>query len=1141
MNEFVHLHVHSEYSLLEGACRITKLVQKAHEYGMKALALTDRRSMYGVIPFYKACLKKGIKPIIGVEVEVIRGNLSDRLTKREDIRYPLTLLAETTEGYRNLLALVTESNLQGQYGGARVNKELLRRFSKGIIALSGCSAGEVQQHLIKKEFVEAFTVAREYESIYGSGNFFLELQEHGLEEQRLLNQRIVMCSKETEIPLVATNHVHYVDPEEAVVHDILLCVGEGKLRSDSDRSHLPNNQFYLKNSEEMTRLFPYAKNAIGNTLAIAERCQVDIDFGEYILPKYPCPVGETSEDYLRKLCKQGLAERYKHPSKEAIERLDYELQTINQMGFSDYFLIVWDFMRYAHEQGIVVGPGRGSAAGSLVAYVLNITNIDPLQYKLLFERFLNPERISMPDIDIDFEVERRGEVIHYVSQKYGSSHVAQIITFGTMAARAAIRDVGRVMNIPVSVIDRIAKLIPSGMHIDEAMRSIEALEQGYQESEQIQQLIHLARGIEGLPRHVSTHAAGVVISRDPLTTYVPLQQGNEGHSLTQFSMEHLEEIGLLKMDFLGLRNLTIIESALKLIQETTGQSISLDLIPHDDTETYRLLCKGDTTGIFQLESAGMRNVLKEVKPSCLEDVIAILALYRPGPMEIIPDYAAAKNGRKEVSYIHPDLESILSDTYGFIIYQEQIMQIASKMAGYSLGEADVLRRAVSKKKREVLEEQRGHFVNGCVGSGYPESLGNQLYDLIVRFADYGFNRSHSAAYSLIAYQMAYLKANYPKQFLTALLSMSIGNPLKVAEYVEESKRKGIQVCLPDVNRSKSLFYIQDRHIIFALTAIKGVGFNVIREILLERHKRGPFKSLIDFCKRVDYKICNRRVLESLIQSGAMDSLDGHRAQKLSVLDDAIDSGATWQKEHNTGQYNLFDGDQENSYNDELLYPDIPPFTMKEQLVFEKEYLGLFVSGHPLDEYNHVLYHSALTPIQAMSSCKENELVKTAGMIMDVKQITTRKGDMMAFAVIEDKVQALELVVFPRTFHQVRPLLKKDMPVVVEGKVQFQEEGAAQLAVSKIWDMNNLPKAAKKTALFVKISDDTEKSDRILVLQKELLNHKGYTDVYLYYESRKETKKLQNRYCVLVHEGLLEALGSIVGKDAIIVKEIDTVS
>lgn len=1139
MERFVHLQVHSEYSLLNGACRIHELVDRAAELGMHALAITDYGTMYGTIPFYKACISKGIKPIIGVVVDLVDGNIEERIRDKEEKRYPLTLLAENETGYRNLMSLVTESHQRTEWGKPKVSIDLLKKYRSGIIAICVGQKAKLQRLLLERNFAEARRLAQQFQQIFGEGNFFLGLEDHGLEEQRMLNQRVVKASQETGIPLVATNRVHYLQASDASVHDILLCIESGKTVRDSDRHRFPNDQFYLKSQEEMIRLFPYAPQAIQNTIEIARRCHLDLHFGQSILPKYPVPVQETAETYLRRICEEGLVKRYAQPTPEARQRLEYELSVIEKMGFSDYFLIVWDFMQYAHQKKIVTGPGRGSAAGSLVAYVLQITNIDPLKYKLLFERFLNPERISMPDIDIDFEVERRTEVIQYVSDKYGKDHVAQIITFGTMAARAAIRDVGRVLDSSPAIVDRIAKMIPHGVTLDQALHTIQDLKQAYEENDQVERLIQMARAIEGLPRHASTHAAGIVISKEPLPHYVPLQRGNEGYSLTQYSMEHLEDIGLLKMDFLGLRNLTILDNTLRLVKRNRGTEIELDGIPHGDTMAFEQLSRGDTTGIFQLESAGMRNVLREVRPTSLEDIIAILALYRPGPMEIIPQFAAAKSGKKPVEYLHPDLKPILEDTYGFILYQEQIMEIASRMAGYTLGEADVLRRAVSKKKREILEEEREHFVRGCIRKGYAESLAHELYDLIVRFADYGFNRSHSAAYGLIAYQMAYLKANYPQEFFTALLGMSIGNPVKIAEYVEEAKKKGIDILPPDINQSEESFSIRGKQILFALSAIKNVGSQAIKLLVDERKRRGPFKTLLNVCSRIDLRVCNRRVLEALIQSGCMDSLPGHRAQKLSILDQAMERGMTLKKDTEFGQASLFAQDGSDAASSELVFPEVPPYTQKECLAFERELLGLFVSGHPLDEYTEILDQKNITSLNKLEQLQHQQTVMVAGMMMEMKVITTKKGAPMAFVSLEDKMKQVEVIIFPTVYDQAVPFLKREKPVIIQGKVDKQDDHI-KLIASKLWDMEKVAQEKKaqprmKKALFIKVSESLEHSGNLLLVQKELLRYPGPIPIYLYYESKKETRELQEKYRVELNEALLKQLEEIAGSGTVYVK------
>ncbi|PQP91308.1 DNA polymerase III subunit alpha, partial [Paenibacillus sp. AR247] len=883
MSSFVHLHVHSEYSLLDGAARISDLVRRAAENGMKALALTDHGVMYGAVPFYKACVAEGIKPIIGCEAYLTAGSRKERGSRKDQPIYHLILLAKNETGYRNLMKLCSIGHLEGFHYKPRIDMDALAKHHEGIICLSACLGGEVPQHLLHGRTEEARRAALRYRDIFGK-DFYLELQDHGLPEQKRVNPQLIELARELDVPLVATNDVHYLDREDASMQDVLICIGTGKTVEDEDRLQIQTDQLYLKSGDEMARLFPHVREALDNTLLIADKCSLELEFGRSILPEYrPLPEGQTAAEYLRALCLEGLESRYsttglwdtEEGKRELLQRLDYELGVIGSMGFSDYFLIVWDFIAYAHRQGIVTGPGRGSSAGSLVAYVLRITNVDPIKYNLLFERFLNPERVTMPDIDIDFSDERRDEVIEYVADKYGSEHVAQIITFGTMAARAAVRDVGRALNVSYGEVDKAAKLIPNahGINIRRAMEISDELKKLYEQSPKTREMLDMAMKVEGMPRHASTHAAGVVISRDPLTDAVPLQEGSERTALTQYPMEQLESIGLLKMDFLGL------ERSMRWIGEMTGSAPDFAQVADDDPLTYEMLGSGDTTGVFQLESAGMRRVLKELKPSVFEDVISVVALYRPGPMEFIPNFIQAKHGTIQVDYPHDDLKPILADTYGIIVYQEQIMKIASLMAGFSLGEADLLRRAVSKKKREVLDRERSHFVEGSLKQGYTEEDANKVYDMIVRFADYGFPRAHAAAYAVLAFQTAYLKAHYPVQFMASMLTAVMGSHRKVAEYVVECRRMNIKVLPPDVNESGVLFTpvavsAEDGqpaegpgHIRFGLGAIKNVGTQAVENMMRVREEK-PFESLLDFCRRIDLRVCNKRVIESLIQAGA---------------------------------------------------------------------------------------------------------------------------------------------------------------------------------------------------------------------------------------------------------------------------------
>ncbi|PZE21466.1 DNA polymerase III subunit alpha [Paenibacillus xerothermodurans] len=1096
MSEFVHLHVHSEYSLLDGASRIDDLVGEAARLGMKALALTDHGVMYGAIPFYKACQQHGIQPIIGCEVYYTAGSLHDRAARQEQPIYHLILLAKNPTGYQNLMRLCSIGHLEGYHYKPRIDSAHLARYSEGLICTSSCLGGEVSQHLLHGRYEEAKLAALRYQAIFGE-DFFLEIQDHGLMEQKKVLQSMVQLSEDTGIPLIATNDVHYVRQPDHAVQDILLCIGTGKTVDDPDRLRFGSSQLYLKSGEEMQRLFPHLPQAIQNTRLVAERCTLELEFGRSILPRFePIPADATAGTYLADLCHKGLVERYGSDESwhdadgkfrtQLEQRLDYELSVIERMGFSDYFLIVWDFIRFAHQQGIVTGPGRGSSAGSLVAYVLRITDVDPIRYNLLFERFLNPERVSMPDIDIDFSDVRRDEVIDYVVHKYGRDRVAQIITFGTMAAKGAIRDVGRVLNLPYNEVDRAAKMIPHqlGMRLADAIEANPELKALAGKQPKTAELLGIAMKVEGMPRHASTHAAGVVISREPLTQYVPLQEGNEQTALTQYPMEHLESIGLLKMDFLGLRTLSIIERTLQWIKEQTGATIDFEKLPMDDAATYELLSRGDTTGVFQLESAGMRRVLKDLRPSEFEDIISVLALYRPGPMEFIPRYIQCKHGELEVEYPHPALEPILRDTYGIIVYQEQIMQIASKMAGFTLGEADLLRRAVSKKKREVLDEQRAHFVAGSIAQGFTDNEANRVYDMIVRFADYGFPRAHATAYGVLAFQTAYLKAHYPVQFMASMLTAVMGSHTKVAEYVDECRRMGIAVLPPDVNESGVVFTPVTHSgggavaadtgeqqppalpgsIRFGLAAIKNVGTHAIESIMQVRQgEDGPYSSLLDFCRRVDLRVCNKRVLESLIQAGAVDSLPGHRAQQLAMLEETIEAAVKWRKERDDLQLHLFGFVEEVNW--EVEYPDIRPFSMTQQLELERELLGLYISGSPLDDYAAALHELDIDPLHQLHELPDHSEVIVAGMVLSSKTIVTKKGQPMAFMELEDRVANIEVVLFPEAWKQYAPLVQKGHAVLVRAKLQHGDEDVKLLAdqLVALSDPELRRKAARRAA------------------------------------------------------------------------------
>ncbi len=1065
MCDFVHLHVHSEYSLLDGAARIKEMAAKAAELGMTSLALTDHGVMYGAIPFYKACKEHGIKPILGMEAYITAGSRHEKQSRKDQPIYHLTLLAKNETGYRNLMKLTSIGHLEGFHYRPRIDFEVLSSHAEGLVCLSGCMSSELSQLLAADKYEEAKALALRYQGLFG-GDYYLELQDHGILEQKKIAAGVLRIAEETGIPLAATNDSHYLNPDDAGLQDVLICIGTGKTLDDTDRLKITTNEIYLKSGEEMAALFRHVPEAIANTVKIADSCTLELEFGKHILPAFsPLPEGKPAGAYLRELCETGLTARYGQSTEwnadegfreRAKERLEYELKVIGEMGFDDYFLIVWDFIRFAHDNGIVTGPGRGSSAGSLVAYTLRITDVDPLAHKLLFERFLNPERITMPDIDVDFSDERRDEVIKYVVDKYGSEHVAQIITFGTLAARAAVRDVGRVMNLPYGEVDKAAKLIPGmpGMSIERAMRESPEFRTLVEGAGNAAELIAMARRVEGMPRHASTHAAGIVISSGPLTDYVPLQEGTDGVPLTQYSMENLESVGLLKMDFLGLRTLSIIERTLGWIKELTGKELRWQDVTYEDAKTYELMGRGETTGVFQLESPGMRRVLKDMKPNSFEDIVSVLALFRPGPMEFIPQFIRAKHGLIEVEYPHDNLKPILQDTYGIIVYQEQIMQIASVMAGFSLGQADLLRRAVSKKKREVLDEQRVAFVSGSLRMGYTEADANRVYDMVVRFADYGFPRAHAAAYAVLAFQTAYLKAHYPVAFMASMLTAVVGNQRKTAEYVDECRHMGIPVLPPDVNESGVLFtpvvsaepgeggaraYGGVR---FGLAGVKNVGTQAIDSILRERAKE-PFESLSDFCRRVDSRVCNKRVIESLLLAGAMDTLPGHRAQLLAALEPTLDAAVQWRKEREELQIELFDFEETPNWIEEL--PNIQPYSQAQTLEFERELMGLYLSGHPLDAYDGLAEELKLDRLVDIADAPDGSTVFTAGMIVSLKPFTTKKGQAMAFLELEDRIMAAELVAFPTVWKNASSHVKKGALVLVRAKVQQGDEDYKLLA------------------------------------------------------------------------------------------------
>ncbi len=1130
--QFVHLHTHSEYSLLDGASRVKDLVKKAKSFNNPAIAITDHGVMYGVIDFYKAAVKAGIKPVIGCEVYVARRTRFDRVPRVDDNSYHLVLLAKNQQGYRNLMKVVTKGFLEGFYYKPRVDFDLLKENTEGLICLSGCLGGEVAQLLLKDKISEAEALACSYRDIFGSDNYYLEIQDHFIPEQKKVNRALVSISERTGIPLVATNDSHYLEKKDASVHDVLLCVQTGKIVDDEDRMKFPGSEFYLKSPSEMYSLFSDHPEALSNTLVIAEQCNVEFDFSQTYLPHYDIPPGYDDKSYLRKICDEGIKIRFSEITPELEERLNYELRVISEMGYDSYFLIVWDFVKYALENDILVGPGRGSAAGSLVAYCLFITNINPLKYGLLFERFLNPERVSMPDIDIDFCYELREKVIDYVVQKYGDDKVAQIITFGTMAARAAVRDVGRALDIPYPEVDKIAKMIPfePGVTIEKALQN-DDLKELTKKDATIKKLLSISRSLEGLPRHASTHAAGVVISKEPLVNYVPLQKTADAGIVTQFPMGTLEELGLLKMDFLGLKTLTVMQETVDILQRSTGKKIELMEIPLEDAKTFELLSQGNTAGIFQLESAGMRNILKELKPNKFEDIIAVVALYRPGPMEQIPTFIDSKHGKKPIKYLHPRLEPFLKETYGVMVYQEQIMQVAAEMAGFSLGQADLLRRAIGKKKMEILTEQREIFVKGCVDKSFSEELANELYDLIVKFASYGFNKSHAAAYAMISYQTAYLKANYPLEFMAALLTGNVSNTDKITAYVDDCRRQGIEVLPPDINESFANFTAVEDKIRFGLAAVKNVGLSSIESIIQTRERVASFKSLRHLCNEVDLKACNKKNVESLIKSGAFDSLGAYRSQLMAVMDETLARAQSYHKDRKNGQLSMFElfSEEEDWNMSRDVLPELEDLTMKEKLSFEKELLGLYISGHPLDQYREIL-DSQGASIKDLKGLRELGRVTLGGIIHNIKPLVTKKGKSMAFLVLEDLGGEVEVVVFPELFEQSRELLKSENVISVTGKIDRNSEDEVKIIGEKIQPLNKV-----QNQLYLRICNGD--SDHLLALKDILVSRQGEIPVYLYFNENNKLVLTNKDFWVPQDEKLLERLQELLGKGNVAFKEV----
>ncbi|OPF51007.1 DNA polymerase III subunit alpha [Clostridium baratii] len=1180
--KFCHLHLHTEYSLLDGSGKIKKLVKKAKELGMESMAITDHGVMYGCVDFYKASKEEGIKPILGCEVYVASKSMHIKNVDKDNTTNHLVLLVKNEVGYENLMKIVSEASIEGFYYKPRVDHDYLRKHSEGIIALSACLGGEVQRALLNEDYEKAKEVALAYKDIFKEG-FYLELQNHGMDEQRRVNELNIKLSKETGIPLVATNDVHYIEQKDSKSHDILMCIQTGKTVEDTDRRRYPSDQFYLKSAEEMYDMFAYVKEALENTVKIADECNFDYEFHVSKLPKFPLPEGAEPFTYLRDTCFMGLIERYdvfkefldkpydyeavvalgeeNEEAKELIDRLQYELGVINQMGYVDYFLIVWDFIKYSIDNGIPTGPGRGSAAGSIVAYTLGITKIDPIKYSLLFERFLNPERVSMPDIDSDFCYERRQEVIDYVVEKYGEDNVSQIITFGTMAARACIRDVGRAMNYSYAEVDRIAKMIPTmlGITIEKALDLNPELKAAYDSEERVKNLIDVSRDLEGLPRHSSTHAAGVVIASKPLVEYVPLQK-NEEMIVTQFGMTTLEELGLLKMDFLGLRTLTVMNDAVKMIKYNRGVDIDLDKIDFNDKEVYKMIGEGKTAGVFQLESAGMVSFMKELKPDSLEDIIAGISLYRPGPMAEIPRYIERKRNPDKVEYLTPELEDILDVTYGVMVYQEQVMEIVRKLAGYSMGRSDLVRRAMSKKKHKVMEEERKNFiygiedengnieVPGCLRNGISEEVANKIYDMMMDFASYAFNKSHAAAYAVVGYQTAYLMRYYPVEMIAAMLNSVMGVNEKVAGYIKFAESQGIQVIPPDINKSYSKFTVEGDKIIFGLAAIRNVGVNVVEAIVKAREDKGEFTSIMDFINKLDLGAINKRAVESLIKAGALDSFGVFRSKLLAVYEKLMDGVSGEKKRNIDGQMSLFAIDDEVAMP-EVTYPNIKEFTKKHLLSMEKEMTGVYLSGHPLDEYKKSLEMQTTTSISTINKVhkaledniskgisideivnqmpiKDNEQVILGGILTEVKQKVTRNNTIMAFLKLEDLDGEIEVIVFPRTLDRIRESIAEDALVTIKGRINIKEDEPPKLICEKIDGLEKVD----SNKVYIRVNDNEEAKKINHYIKTDLIEYRGDSAVYIFNAKDKKSYRLARETWLNLDTDIISVLKETCGEE-----------
>ncbi len=1145
---FVHLHVHSEYSLLDGACRISGMMDRVKELGQTAIALTDHGVMYGCIDFYKAAKAAGIKPIIGCEVYVARRGMEDRIHGVDNESYHLVLLCKDRKGYENLCMLVSQAFVRGFYGKPRVDLELLEQYHEGLIALSACLAGAIPQRLMQEDYEAAKEYALNLSRIFGEDNFYLELQDHGIEEQRPVNQGLMRIARETGLPLVITNDAHYLRPEDATMQDVLLCVQTGKTIDDPNRMKFQTEEFYLKSEEQLRALFPNCEEAIENTAKIAQRCNLEFEFNQYHLPSFDVPAGYTNEEYFRKLCMDGFRERYQQPPQSYLERLEYEIDVISRMGYVNYYLIVWDFIRFAKEAGIPVGPGRGSGAASIVAYCMHITEVDPMQYTLIFERFLNPERVSMPDFDTDFCQERRGEVIDYVVRKYGADHVAQIATFGTMAARGAIRDVGRVLNFTYAETDVVAKLVPNTLHItlQEALNVSPKLKEMYDADERVRLLIDTAMRLEGMPRNTSTHAAGVVITADPVCSYVPLSC-NDDTIVTQYTMTTIEELGLLKMDFLGLRNLTVIEDAEKQIKKI-DPDFDIDKIPDDDPETFAMLAEGKTQGVFQLESAGITGVCVNMKPTSIEDMTAIVALYRPGPMDSIPTFIENKFNPAKITYKTPLLEPILRVTYGCIVYQEQVIEIFRSLGGYTMGQADNIRRAISKKKMKVIEEERKVFVygdekqgiSGAMAKGVSEAAAQSIYDEIVAFANYAFNKAHAVCYAVVSYQTAYLKCHYPKQYMAALMTSVLDSATKISGYIAECKDMGIPVLPPDINHSDDHFTVEGDGIRFGLGAVKNVGRGLIRSMVAKRNDGGAFRSLEEFIQRMGENELNKRAVENFIKCGAMDCFGYHRSELLAVYDSMMDSIAQSRKKNLDGQMGLFSMLQEQEQAVAIPIPSLPEIQKAERMLMEKETTGIYLSGHPMDDYRHLLKGTHVVPIGALmddeSPYQDDQIVSVAGVVQTVKMKTTRNNSMMAYVTMEDDTASLEMLAFSNVLSQYGGYLRENQPVVITGRLSLRDDKEPQIVINRARPMsdfteeNQIPEPViRNGTLYLKLP--TEQGNLFGKVKAILNMFPGENQVVVYFA---DTKQRRGTRCTL-DKRMLDELIRVLGKENVVVK------